>query len=374
MKESLFKLWYVANIRFPTEKAHGIQIMKMCEAFMHTGGDVRLVVPARRNTITDDPFSYYGIKDLFPVTYLSIWDTVAWGRLGFLFESLQFSLQAARFITRGSMDVVYGRDELVIWLVSMITRRPIVWESHTGAWNFFAKHAARRAKAVVVITQGLKDFYVQRGVSQEKIIVAHDGVDVQVFADQEPKEIARKRLGIPLDKKIALYIGRVDGWKGANIFFDAARFFPADVIAVVIGGEKDQVEVLRKKYPEIIFLGYRPYRELQHNQSAGDVLVLPNTGKDGISALFTSPLKLFSYMTSGRPIVVSDLQSVREILNDDFCFFVHPDDPYALAQGIARACDEKSDGAKKAMRAKEVVVQYDWNNRAKLIISFLHLI
>lgn len=374
MKESSSQLWYVANIRFPTEKAHGVQIAKMCEAFIRIGKDVRLVVPARRNMITDDPFFYYGVKDRFPVTYLSIWDTVAWGRLGFLFESLQFSLQAARFIARGGTGIVYGRDELVMWLVSVITRRPIVWESHVGAWNFFARRAARRAQAVVVITQGLKDFYVQRGIPPKKIIVAHDGVDVQVFADQEPKEIARKRLGIPLDKKIALYIGRVDGWKGANVFFDAAKFFPSDVVAVVIGGEKEQVKRLRQKYPEIIFLGYRPYRELQHNQSAGDVLVLPNTGKDGVSVLFTSPLKLFSYMASGIPIVVSDLQSVREILNEDLCFFVRPDDPQALARGIVLACDEKADGAQMAMRAKEVVVQYDWHNRAERILSFLNTI
>lgn len=366
------KIIYIANIRLPTEKAHGVQIMKMCEAFMRIGEEVRLVVPARRNTITENPFSYYGIRDSFPIVSLPVWDTVSRGRLGFLFESMQFSLQAAFFIIRQNADIVYGRDEMVMWLAGLITRKPVVWESHTGAWNFFAKRVARRAKVVVVITRGLKNFYVQHGVSSAKIVIAHDGVDTEDFASPESKAIARERLGLPLDKKIALYIGRVDGWKGSNVFFDAARFFPPDVVAVVIGGEKDQVEVLRQKYPEIIFLGYRPYRELQHNQSAGDVLVLPNTGKEAISKLFTSPLKLFSYMASGRPIVASDLQSVREILNDDLCFFVRPDDPQALAYGIIEACNESSEVAQKAIRAKKLVVQYDWRNRAERIISFLN--
>lgn len=366
------KMIYIANIRLPTEKAHGVQIMKMCEAFMRICTEVRLVVPARHNAITENPFFYYGVKDHFPVTHLPVWDTVRGGRLGFLFESLQFSLRAAFFIIREKADILYGRDEMVIWLAGFITGKPIIWESHTGAWNFFARRAARRAKVVVVITQGLKDLYVQRGVSSKKIVVAHDGVDMGAFANPEPKVIARKRLGLPLDKKIALYIGRVDGWKGVGVFCEVANFLPPDIIAVVIGGEKNQVEALRRKYQKIFFLGHRPYRELPHNQSAGDVLVLPNTGKDDVSVLFTSPLKLFSYMTSGKPIVVSDLPSVREVLNDSLCFFVQPDNPQAFAQGIIDACDEKSGGVQKAKRAQEVVAQYDWNNRAKLIISFLN--
>ena len=41
------KLKYLANIRFPTEKAHGIQIMSMCEAFAANGLAVELAVANR---------------------------------------------------------------------------------------------------------------------------------------------------------------------------------------------------------------------------------------------------------------------------------------------------------------------------------------
>ena len=50
------KITYLANIRIPTEKAHGIQIMKMCQAFANQGVRVELVVPKRKNQIRKEAF------------------------------------------------------------------------------------------------------------------------------------------------------------------------------------------------------------------------------------------------------------------------------------------------------------------------------
>lgn len=374
MKKTSTKLLYIANIRFPTEKAHGVQIAKMCEAFASAGVHVQLVVPNRRTSIADDPFLFYGITDRFSVTRLPVFDTVSFGRIGFLFESLQFALYSAYFAWRSDADVIYGRDEAIMWMVSFIPSKRIIWESHIGAWNFFARGLVRRSNVLVVITEGLKDFYVRHGVSEKKILVAHDGIDVRAFENPEVQEVAQKRLGLPRDKKIALYIGRVDGWKGVDVFLEASRLLPSEIIAVVIGGEEKQVSALRGKYPHVIFIGYRPYRDISNNQAAGDVLVLPNTGKNTISALFTSPLKLFSYMASGRPIVASDLPSIREILNDDVGYLVHADNPQAFADGIVRACSEESISEQKAQGAKSLVIRYDWRHRAKKIILFLNSI
>ena len=58
---------YITSARMPTEKAHGIQIMKMCSAFSNLERDnekieVELIIPKRRNHIKQDLFDYYGIK------------------------------------------------------------------------------------------------------------------------------------------------------------------------------------------------------------------------------------------------------------------------------------------------------------------------
>ena len=68
------KIIYIANIRLPTEKAHGIQIMKMAEALANQGINLELLVPARRNDLTEDPFAFYGIKKNFQIKKVACLD------------------------------------------------------------------------------------------------------------------------------------------------------------------------------------------------------------------------------------------------------------------------------------------------------------
>ncbi len=89
------RILYIANIRLPTEKAHGVQIAKMCEAFVLQGVEVELVVPTRRTHITENPFAYYGVKKVFSIKRIFTFDWVAYGRFGFLVQTASFALSAA---------------------------------------------------------------------------------------------------------------------------------------------------------------------------------------------------------------------------------------------------------------------------------------
>lgn len=355
------RIGYLANIRLPTEKAHGVQIMKTCEAFARLGHEIELVVPLRATRITEDEFAYYGISTPFPVSRLPVWDTVIYGRIGFLLESLLFAHAARRFLRSKDFNLLYSRDEFI--LARMPT--PYVWESHTGAWNAAAQRVAHRAQHIITITQGLKDFYVAHGVSSDKISVVHDGVDLEQFSHPESKEASRRRLGLPSSAKIALYVGRLDGWKGSNTFLGAASLLP-ETLFVVIGGDAPHVTQLSERYPNVCFLGARPYKELANNMAAADVLVLPNTGTDEISVRFTSPLKLFAYMTSGIPIVASDLPSIREVVDETAAYLVPPDDAAALAHGISEAL---AGGNERAQVARSRVTEYSWKRRAERVIA-----
>ena len=138
-----------------------------------------------------------------------------------------------------------------------------------------------------------------------------------------------------------------------------------------MGEGEEPLEIARQRHPGVTFLGFHPYRELADNQSAADVLVLPNSGKTDISAKYTSPLKLFTYMASGKPIIASDLPSLREVLSERNAFLVKPDDPDALAAGIRYALEHPDEAAKRAAQALEDVKRYTWESRAKHILEFI---
>lgn len=360
---------YVTNARLPTEKAHGLAIMKTCEALARAGHTVELIAPKRRNLLQADPFEYYGITERFALKKLSTLN-LTWGRIGFLVQEISFAIHAA-FYLQGKDGIIYSRDDVVLWILWLFGHRRFMWESHTGGWNFCARTVARKSHALVVISEGLKDFYIESGISAGKISVIPSAIDLEEFARPESKSDARQRLELPIDARIAMYIGRFDGWKGSDTLFEASKLLPADVRIVAIGGEPHQVADIKTRYPRVILPGFRAYKELADNQSAADVLVVPNTGKDVISARFTSPLKLIAHMASGRPIVASDLPSIREITGDDAAMLVVPDNAEALADGIKKVLVDTTLGERLAKRALEKVEQYTWESRATEITKLL---
>lgn len=346
--------------------------MKTCEALAKLGVDISLGVPGffLFDFKRDDPFKYYEVKKAFPIKRFFSIRLIRLGPIGFFLETFIFFLNLLFSKEFWQADYIFTRDEMLASPSSFLGKRTI-WETHTGSYNFFARSALKRANLIVAISQGLKDFYVSKGVSPSKIIVAHDGVDLEDFKLSLSKDEVRKTLGLPINKKIALYAGRLDGWKGVETFLEASKNFDDSVMAVVVGGDKNQVDSLSEKYPNVQFLGFKPYKDLPLYQKAADVLVIPNTSKDIVSRLYTSPLKVFSSMASGVPIVASDLLSVREVLNERNSVLVTSDSSQALFAGIMRVLEEAPVADIMAKQALLDVSKHSWDERAKTIISVI---
>jgi len=355
------KITYLANIRLPTQKAHGIQIMKTCGALADQGVDVTLFVTSRQTDIVANPFEYYRVKENFKIVYGYCPNLVRFGRVGFVLMNIIFSQSCAYYVWKNNPDIVYSRDAFLLF-DQILWRQRKIYEVHDGQWNLVLRFI--RLSGIVAISQGLKNFYEKKGF--RNILVAHDAVDLKEFEAKEKAD-----LGINTDKKIVMYIGHLYGWKGLDSFLGASLKLP-EYQFVVIGGTDKEVDKMSKEYTQVSFLGYKPYNELVKNQNVADVLVIPNSGKSDISRLYTSPLKVFSYMTSGVPIVTSDLPSLREILNEDNAYFAEPDNADSFAKVIKEVFDNYDKAKAKAQKARLDVNKYTWENRAKSIISFLN--
>ena len=368
------KLLYVANARIPTEKAHGLQIMKTCEAFTKPYHDVELIIPSRRNPLKEhDPFEYYSINSHFVITRLPTLDLVEFGKFGFFIQSFTFAICAAWYIHKQKSDLIYARDEKSLYFLSLLKKNVdnIMLEVHTNTYNFFMRQLLQKSLRLITITHGLKHFYTERGVPDKQIIVAPDALDERLFVISMSKEDARKKLRLPLDNKIIVYTGHLYGWKGAQYVAEAANMLPPNTAVYFVGGTERDIKRFKKECASkknVHIVGHRPHSEMPLWQRAADVLVLPNSAKEEISRLYTSPAKLFEYMASGRPIVASNIPSLSEVLNTKNAVLVAPDSANALAEGILALLSDKEMAELLALQAKRDVAQYTWNIRVQTIL------
>ncbi len=366
------KLLFIASTRIPTERAMGVAVMKQCEAFSRAGLTVELVVPKRYNEHTEDPYVYHDVERVFLIRYLWSLDLVSLDEhpFRFLLQKATFFISLCVYVARSNADILYSR-ELILIAPLITTKKKFVDLHHLYGLRFFGKLFLHRCTGVITLTRALREDIARLYTYKKPILSAPSGIDLQAFKQSTQKATTRAQLRITSTLPIAMYIGSFEEWKGYRTFLDSLRILKGTVQGVFIGGSPTQVEALREEYPEVQFLGSLPQRNLPLNQQAADVLVVPNSAHEMISARHTSPLKLIAHMASGIPIVGSSLPSITESLSPQNAILVTPDDPEDLARGILYAIHHPEHSAVLAEQAKHDVLQYDWNVRARSVLAFI---
>lgn len=367
------KLSYIFNMRMPTERAHGIQVVKMCEAFARSGLEVELLASARPNMIKEDPFSYYQAEKNFKIKKL-----IGLKPQFFYRTKAGFLLQNALFLISARLDRIFSKPGLVYTREQFfgVIFRGYFLEVHNlpKKVRYFHRLTWKRAKKIFVLTKYLKEEIISQGIDENKIIVLPDAVDLEKFDLPITKEDARTKLGLPLNKKIALYSGSFYAydWKGADILAEAAKYLP-DVLVVLVGGGEcaGKKHELIVESQNVMLAGRQPYKLIPYYLKAADVLVLPNKAGRAISDKYTSPLKLFEYMAARRPIVASDLPSIREVLNEGNSLLVKPGSSDELAAGIKKVLSDIELESRIAAQSYEDVKPRTWRARAVKILDSL---
>lgn len=368
------KICYLAPIRLPTEKAHGIQIMETCAALSRTGVQTTLLVSSRQ-AVSVDPFEYYNVAPTFRIKRIWTPDIVRYGRVAYAFYVIVYGIGALLSVRRLSPDVLYTRDPITASAMVLFSRIPVVLEAHT-THTYMSQRVLQRLAGVITITHGLGDYYVQeRKVSEDKVHVAPDAVDLDAFRQVDVDEARRQlrgQLGVPAETKIALYTGSFGlyAWKGVDVARQAADKAP-ELTWLFVGGSVEECEALTKGAgPHVRTLPRVSRKNMPKLLAGADVLLLPNKSGDLASERDTSPMKLFEYMASGVPIVASDIPSIREILDETSAFLVSPNDARALVHGVHEAVSGGEKNARLA-RARSKAELYTWDKRASGIAGFL---
>lgn len=363
---------YLLNQRFPTEKAYGIQVAKMCEAFSGIGVDLELVAPYRVNS-SADAFQYYSIKSNFKITKVFSPDFYLPGkldRISFWIKNFISACALSFYALRSKTESIYSREELPLYLLSFLSRKNLVFEAHgfSSKRKLFYSRFNKRGVKVVAITNGIKKDFVSFSYNPNLVLVAHDGVDLEEFNDLAEPSKLKEQAGLPTDKSLVLYAGQLYPRKGASVLAQAAAFYPQAAF-IFVGGSQEDAVLFKEKFghtDNIFIVGQRAHREALAFMVMADILVLPNRQESG----HTSPLKLFEYMAAGKPIIASDTASIREILNESNAVLVQPGNPRLIAEAIERLLANPLAASSMALRAKEDVKKYDWQARARAIRDF----
>ncbi len=372
------KLLYAAYSRLPSRRANSIQVASTCDALAQAGHDVTLLLPNRgsnRKSTSKGIRKYYRLRERFEIKRLPVLDVRFLHDAGllkpwFLIAHLSFTLSFLNFIRgRASRyDAVYTRHAPTALMYGKLRRLfpllPIIFEAHRyGTLNALA---AEWVDGVVATTGNAASLFASKcGCPVETV---PNGIRLEDFDIDESKASARKKLGLSKKAGIALYTGKPYGWKGVEVLEEAAKRLPSGSMVLFVGPEKKggKSGPGKKRYA-----GYVPHKDIPLYLKAADVLVLPNAPQ-GESRLFTSPLKMFEYMASKRPIVASDLKSIREILSEDECFFAKAGDPDSLASAMTKALHSPKEAGRRAEKAYlKARDNYTWSKRAEKIGEFI---
>ncbi|MCX6787218.1 MAG: glycosyltransferase family 4 protein [Candidatus Kaiserbacteria bacterium] len=372
------RLYYVANFRMPSERAHGIQVAKMCEALIEAGADLTLIVP-RRKTDMRSLREFYGLRVDVPKQVLFAFDWYTKGRILYYISSFSFMISSFFFLwgkrhEKGSVIYTIDADN---WSHTHLSLVPLPYfsEMHgSKPRTLINKLFFRHISGVITINRLIRESLLNLfSISPERIIVEHDAVDTSRFVPL-PRADARDRLGISHDRKLILYVGRILAWKGLEILPEAARAVGDTITLGIVGGTREQfvkVTALSDIPENIIFYGEKDFSEMPIWIAAADAVLLTSTARNETSYRWTSPMKAFEYMACGATIIAADAPAIREIVSTKNAYLYQPDDANSLAQRIRIVLENPREAKQRGEVALLASKSCSWRGRADRVLQFM---
>jgi glycosyltransferase involved in cell wall biosynthesis len=363
------KITIIFNNRLPTERAHGLQIVKMCGAFAEAGAEVELIIPDIYNPLKEDIFAHYQIKENFSVTRKRCFPKKGRYRLRyftFIINLLFSGIDKNRFIFTRHPEIAFFFSRLGYKVIFEIHN----WQKEKTRKNLFF---LKKVFLIVSTTKIIKKEFIRSGFAAEKIIVAPNSVELKDFDLSVSQIYIREQLKIPQNKTIVLYAGHLYKRKGVETIIEAAKLLPYKYYFIFIGGLPSDVQNLKelaKDRSNIDIRGHKKYIEVPFYLKAADILVISNSGEDETESTYTSPLKLFEYLAAGKIIVASAVPAIKEFLNEKTAALFKPDDANDLARAIEEISND-SDGQKEIINNGLLFIKrYTWRKRAERIMNY----
>jgi len=279
----------------------------------------------------------------------------------------------ARRVMADSYDAIHSHEEMGlvgVWLAKWL-RIPHLYDMHSslpqqlgnfkysksaalrGVFNWMEDQMVHKSDVVITICQELQDTVAGMGVAERSLLIENVmGGDVDDPPTRSPRDI-RDTWAIPAAAPLALYTGTFEAYQGVDMLIDAVAMLAKrrpDARVLVVGGEPAQVEQAKARARSVgadsvmVFTGQQPAKEIPGFVQAADLLVSPRIRGTN------TPLKVYSYLRSGKPIVATNLLTHTQVLKPEFSRLVDPS-PEPFAEAILELLDRPEERARLSAAA-----------------------
>jgi glycosyltransferase involved in cell wall biosynthesis len=263
-----------------------------------------------------------------------------------------FTLKAWKRVRRADYDLVHAGEESVF--IAMLFKRlygiPYIYDMDSSIaqqlvearpwlrplspiFNALESAAIRHGLACLPVCNALAELCERKGA--RRIYTLHD---ISQLKRPDPGRAGWlvRELGLPEDRLIVLYSGNLEPYQGVDLLLDGfALASKADerLHLVIVGGSSRDIGRYSKKSSRLgldgraHFVGHKPFGELHLLLAEADVLACPRNR--GVN----TPMKVFPYLHSGKPVLATRLYTHTQILTEDETYLVDAT-PGALAEGI----------------------------------------
>jgi glycosyltransferase involved in cell wall biosynthesis len=233
-----------------------------------------------------------------------------------------------------------------------------------------ARWQLRRADGLVTVTTGLAA-WARRISGGKKVAVIPNAADIGLFAPLRDRTSAWPDLG-----RYVAFVGALAPWQGVDTMLKSAAepAWPAGVSLVVVGDGARRVACEAASAAGTVrYLGPLPHVQIPELLAHAVASISVQTPTSGRGEVGCSPIKIFEGLAVGRPVIVSDLPGVSDVVTDEGCgLVVPPGDPAALAQAVATLATDDRRASEMGRRARRAAVRdHSWEARARATSRFL---
>ncbi len=285
-------------------------------------------------------------------------------------DALLFVRAAFRLLRR-RYDIIFTHEEAAVMgsVLGVLSRTPHIYDMHSSLPQQLTNFDFSRSPFLRTVFVAMENFYLKR--SEAVIVICRDLLEkvtrdghgdkahlIENVLDfpSDPfraEDVVQKRKACaPGGEKIVLYAGNFQRYQGISLLLEAAVRVKDKAVFLLLGGTGAELEAMKRKAADLgiagktVFVDKVPPARVALFIELADVLVSPRlTGTN-------TPLKIYSFLKSGKPLVATNLWTHTQILDERISILVEPE-PESLARGISYALNNP-EARRRARSAKEM--------------------